>query len=186
MIRAILCTTILSTAALVAPAATALGAPQGSAASADHAVHAQLAKEDRDFFDEAAQGGLLEVKLGQLVVKQGASEDVKHFAQRMIDDHTKLNQRLTELGQKEGLSPPAELDKKHQEKLDKLGHLAGTKLDQEYMSDMVSDHEADVKAFEKAAKDAKDAGLKLFAGSSLPLLNEHLTQAKQIHDHLKR
>jgi putative membrane protein len=186
MIRAILCTTILSTAALVAPAAPALGAPQGSAAGADHAVRVQLAKEDRDFFDDAAQGGLLEVKLGQLAIKQAASDEVKHFAQRMIDDHTKLNQRLVELGQKEGLSVPAELDKKHQDKLDKLAHLSGSKLDQEYIGDMVSDHEADVKAFEKEEKDGKDAGLKLFAGSSLPLLNEHLTQAKQIHEHLKR
>ncbi len=56
-----------------------------------------MAKEDRDFFEDAAQGGLLEVKLAQHVVKQGASDDVKRFAQRMVDDHTKVNQRLAEL-----------------------------------------------------------------------------------------
>ena len=53
----------------------------------------RLGKEDREFFDDATQGGLLEVKLGQIVVKQGANDEVKRFAQRMIDDHTKANQQ---------------------------------------------------------------------------------------------
>jgi putative membrane protein len=186
MIRAILCTTILSTAAVLAPAAPALGAPQGAAIGDAHAVSALVAKEDREFFDEAAQGGMLESKLGLLVVKQGANDEVKHFAQRMIDDHAKLSQRLAEIGQKVGLSPPTELDKKHQDKLDKLSHLSGNKLDEDYMSDMVTDHQEALKGFEKEAKDGKDPALKQFAVLALPTLNEHLALAHQIHDHLKK
>lgn len=179
MIRATLLSAALSTVALVAPAAPAL---------ADHApvVGAQLTKEDRQFFDDAAQGGLLEVKLGQLVVKQGSAEEVKRFAQRMIDDHGKLNQHLAELGQKEGLSVPPELDKKHQEELDKMAQYSGNKLDQEYMSAMVSDHEDDVKAFEKQAKEGKDPALRQFAATAVPTLNEHLAQARQINEHVKK
>jgi putative membrane protein len=183
MIRAILCTTILSTAALTAPA---LGASHGPSIGDGHGVSTQPAKEDREFFDDAAQGGMLEVKLGQLVVKQGAGDEVKHFAQRMIDDHTKLNQRFTELGGKEGLSTPLELDKNHQDKLDKLGRVSGSKLDLEYMADMVSDHENDAKAFEKEAKDGKDPGLKQLAASALPMIHDHLSQARQILEHLKK
>ncbi len=50
---------------------------------------------------------------------------------------------------------------------------------------MVADHETDVKAFEKEAKDGKDPALKQFAAGALPMLHEHLGQARQIHEHLK-
>ena len=179
MIRATLLSAALSTVALVAPAAPAL-------ADQPPVVGAQLNKEDRQFLDDAAQGGLSEVKLGQFVVKQGSAEEVKRFAQRMIDDHGKLNQRLAEVAQKEGMSVPQELDKKHQEAFDKLGQYRGTKLDQEYMSTMVSDHEDDVKAFEKQAKEGQDPALKQFAASALPTLNEHLAEARQIYEHIKK
>jgi putative membrane protein len=175
MIRAILCAGVLSAAAL--GAAASLAAPGSPAAD-------QLAKEDRDFFEDAAQSGLLQIKLGQLVVKQGASEDVKHFAQRMIDDHTKVNQKLAEVARQEGLSMPTDLDRKRQDKLDKLAKLGGSKLDQEYLSQVLDEHKDDVKAFEKEAKDGKDAAMKQLAQSSLAALNEHLTMARQIHDRL--
>ncbi len=51
---------------------------------------------------------------------------------------------------------------------------------------MVSEHRDDVKAFERQAKEGKDPGLKQFAASTLPTLQEHLTQARQIHERLKK
>jgi len=181
MIKAILLTTALSASALLAPAALA-----GAGAGDGPTVRAQLSQEGREFLDDATQGGLLEVKLGQFVVKRGASDEVKRFAQRMIDDHGKVNQRLADVAHQEGLSAPQELDKKHQEKLDKLSQYAGNKLDEEYMSDMVADHKDDVKAFEKEAKDGKDPALRQLAAATLPTLEEHLNLAKQVNDHLKK
>ena len=187
MNRAILWATALSVAALSAPA---LGAPQGTGDTdtdvGDTSTGSQVSKEDRDFFDNAAQSGLLEVRLGQMVAAKGSSDDVKRFAQRMVDDHTKVNQQLAQIGQKDGLSMPQSLDKKHQDELDKMSQYGGTKLDQEYMSRMVSEHKDDVKAFEKQSKDGKDPSLKQLAASTLPTLNEHLAQAKQIDDRIKK
>jgi putative membrane protein len=181
MKRTIFCAAVLSVAAVAASAAPALaGAGEGDPPSV------QVAKEDRDFFDAAAQGGLLEVKLGQLVVAKGTSDDVKRFAQRMIDDHTKVDHRLADIGQKEGLSAPQELDKKQKDELDKMSQYSGTKLDQEYMNLMVDEHKDDVKAFEKEAKDGKDPVLKQFAATTLPTLNEHLALARQINDRIKK
>ena len=180
MIRATLSVSVLAAALLGAPALT-LAAPPHTAAG-DTRSSPRLSKDDRDFFDAAAQGGMLELKLAQHVLKQGASEDVKRFAQRMIDDHGKLNTRLADAARQMGLSVPPDLDKKHQEKLDKMAQLSGIKLDQEYMSAMVSDHKDDVKAFEKESKDGKDPTLRAFAASNLPALNEHLNMARQIQD----
>ncbi len=49
--------------------------------------------QDKMFLRKAAEGGIAEVKLGQLAAKKGSSDDVKAFAQKMVDDHTKLNNR---------------------------------------------------------------------------------------------
>jgi putative membrane protein len=192
MIRATLSVTVLSAAALLgAPALTqaAPSAPAGAVATSsagDSGASPRLSKDDRDFFDDAAQGGLLEVKLAQHALKQAASEEVKHFAQRMIDDHTKTNQHLADAGRKGGLVMPQDLDKKHTDQLDRLTQLSGTKLDQEYVDEMVKDHKDDVKAFEREAKDGKDPALRQFAASTLPVLQEHLTLGQQLQEHLKK
>src|SRR4051812_6135118 len=64
-----------------------------------------LDSADRKFLNDAAMGGLLEVRLGQLATKQAVNEDVKKFGQRMIDDHTKLNGDLTKFAQQKGVTP---------------------------------------------------------------------------------
>jgi putative membrane protein len=186
MKKAILLTTALSVAGLAGVSA-AQTTSAGSRGQQEAPAAGVLGKQDMDFFEDAAQGGLQEVKLGELAVKQTASEDVRKFGQRMIDDHNKLNARLTEIGHdKKGLAVPTELDKKHRSAVDKLASLTGAKFDREYMSRMVDDHQNDVKAFEKEAKEGKDPDLKQFAATSLPTLLDHLNQAKEIEARVKK
>lgn len=146
---------------------------------------AVLDNADRKFLNEAAASGLAEVKLGQLAVKQAANEDVKKFGQRMIDDHTRMNSDLTKLAQPKGVTPPTTLDKKHQEKIDKLSKRGGAEFDKAYVDEMVDEHQRDVDNFEKASKDAKDGDVKGFAARSLPMLREHLASAKDIQSRIK-
>jgi putative membrane protein len=146
-----------------------------------------LNKQDTDFFTDAAQGGLLEVKLGQIAVKQAQSEDVRKFAQRMVDDHTKLNGQLAQIvKQKKGIVMPQALDKKYQDEVDKLAKETTDKFDRDYMKRMVDDHQNDVKAFEKESKDGKDPDMKALANSALPTLHDHLAQAQQIESRMKK
>ncbi len=144
-----------------------------------------LAKQDREFIDEVAQGGLYEVRAGQLAVQKAQANDVKQFGQRMVDDHTAVNGRLQKLAQAKGLNLPSTLDKKHQDKIDSLSKKTGVDFDKAYIDEMVDDHKHDVDAFDKASKDAKDASVKEFATTTLPTLREHLQQAQGIKDKLK-
>jgi putative membrane protein len=41
-------------------------------------------------------------------------------------------------------------------------------------------HEKDIKLFQKASKDAKDADLKAFVDKTLPVLREHLAAAQKL------
>src|SRR5580704_9674118 len=45
---------------------------------------------DKAFVRKALEGGMTEIQLGQLALQKSSNDDVKQFAQKMIDDHTKL------------------------------------------------------------------------------------------------
>ena len=65
--------------------------------------------------------------------------------------------------------------------VEKLGKLQGDAFDREYVKTVgVKDHEKDIKAFEKASKDAKDPELKAWASKTLPTLKEHLAMARKL------
>jgi putative membrane protein len=141
--------------------------------------------DDSKFVTEAATGGLCEIKLGQLAVKQASNPDVKKFGQRMIDDHTRVAKDLSGVADKKGIKVSTDLPKKQQEKFDDLAKLKGAEFDRAYMKMMVQDHEEDVKEFDKQAKSGADPDVKAFAAKALPTLREHLTMAKEIYDRVK-
>ncbi len=140
----------------------------------------QLSSADRRFVTEAAQGGMAEVKLGKLAEDRAQSKDVKEFARKMIDDHSKANDQLKEIAQKKGLTIPAKLDSKDQMTYDRLAKLSGADFDRAYMDAMVRDHDTDVNAFKKQAEGGQDTTIKEFAAQTLPTLKEHQELARKI------
>lgn len=68
---------------------------------------AALDKADSDFLTDAAQDGTMEVQMGRLAVDKATNPDVKQFAQRLIDDHSKANSELMALASQKGLTLPA-------------------------------------------------------------------------------
>jgi len=149
----------------------------GVASAAEHAG-AKAKHPDKHFLKEAAQGGQAEVTLGQLAVKQAASEDVKKFGQHMVDDHGKANDELKNLAASENETLPTKLDEKAQATRKRLSHLSGAEFDRAYMEEMVKGHKKTVAAFEHEAQHGKDENLKNWATQTLPTLKEHLDLAQ--------
>jgi putative membrane protein len=141
---------------------------------------ANMAAQDRNFLMDAAMGGMLEVELGRMATTQGASDAVKQFGQRMVDDHSKANQELMSLAQTKGITLPTEMDEKHKKDMTKLSSLSGADFDREYGKMMLSDHRKDVSEFEKQSAKGMDADLKAFATKTLPTLQEHLKMAEAL------
>ena len=124
--------------------------------------------------------------MGEMALKQSKSDEVRKFAQRMIDDHGKARDTLLNVAKSmkvavvEGTSPTK------RERMDQLSKLEGTNFDREYMRYMVEDHEKAHKLFERGAKEVKDARLKEFAGKTVPTIHEHHEMAKKIRDSLEK
>jgi len=145
----------------------------------------RLTSGDSTFADKAAQGGMAEVKLGELAKEKASSQAVKDFGQRMVHDHTRINDDLKSLASKKGITLPTSLDSKDQTTYDRLNNLSGTAFDKAYMRDMVSDHRADINEFKREANDGTDPDMKAFATRALPILEEHLKAAESTESHVK-
>lgn len=144
------------------------------------------AETDKTFATKAAQGGMAEVKLGQLAEEKASNPAVKQFGRRMVQDHSKANNELQSAASKENLPLPNEMDKSDQATYDRLSKLSGEAFDKAYARDMVRDHSKDVAEFQKEAKNGHNEAIKNFAAQTLPTLQSHLDEARHMEQAVNR
>lgn len=137
-------------------------------------------EDTRDFAKEAATGGMMEVSLGNIAMKNAASQSVKDFGKMMVDDHTKLNDNLKDLASKKNITLPGAVTEDQQKDIDKLGKKTGKDFDKDYVSMMIDDHKKDINAFKKAGDKLSDPDFKTFIINSLPTLQKHLDSVQNI------
>jgi putative membrane protein len=135
---------------------------------------------DHLFAKKAASGGMSEVKLGQLAQDKGSNPAVKEFGERMVTDHSKANDELKGIASRDNLNLPSGPSKTDEAEYDRLSKLSGKQFDDAYAKMMVSDHEKDIAEFRKESTSGQDPALKSFASKTLPTLESHLQQAKQM------
>jgi putative membrane protein len=161
------------------PSAPPPAARQPAAPAATPA--ATLGKADQKIVMDMAQANMAEIEMAKLAQAKGQSDQVKTFAQQMIDDHTKALADVQQLAGAKGVTLPTELDAKHKAESDKLGALTGAAFDKAYMKQAgVADHKKVHSALVSAEKKAKDPDVKALAGKILPTVDQHLKAAQQM------
>jgi putative membrane protein len=129
--------------------------------------------QDKMFLRRSAEGGIAEVKLGQLAADKASSDDVKAFGKKMVDDHTRINNDIAQVADSMGVMLPKSMNKDDQAEYDKIAKLTGNDFDIEYLTYMVKDHHQDLRAFRIEAASPTD-----------PALHEAVVKAESvIHDH---
>ena len=141
--------------------------------------------DDEEFMTKAAQGGMAEVKLGELAVSKAENAEVKAFGKLMVEDHGKANAELKDLAKKKNFTLPTDVNEDQKESYDELAKLSGKEFDEKYVEMMVEDHEKDIDLFQEQADDGEDAAVKAFAAKTLPTLKSHYEKIKAIKDKMK-
>ena len=155
--------------------AVALSAGMGSA----------FAATDNDFVDNAAAGGIAEIETSRLALEKSSSADIKAFANMMITDHSKANDELAALAQKNDIEVPDTTTLVKQAK-DKILEVRDESFDAAYANNQVKAHEETIELFKKQANTVTDdkvkgaTELKAFAQKMLPALEKHLAEAKKL------
>jgi putative membrane protein len=133
---------------------------------------------DQRFANDAAHGGMAEIEFSKLAAERASSPEVKAFAQKMVDDHSKANDELKAIAQGKNMTLPANLSVKDKATRDRLATLSGGPFDRAYMQTMVDDHVAAVALFAREGRTGKDPDFKRFATNTAPKLEEHLEMAR--------
>jgi putative membrane protein len=140
----------------------------------------QASPMDKMFVRKAMQGGMAQVQLGQLTLQKTDNDQVKQFAQRMIDDHTRMNDQMKPVAQQLGVDVPAQISKKDRATMAKLQALSGAAYDQAYIKDMVKDHKQDLSDFQMEASSGQDQTVKDAASQGSKVIAQHLQLAQQM------
>jgi putative membrane protein len=141
---------------------------------------ASLSHADTSFLSDAAQGGMDEVRLGEMAEHNATNEHVRAFGKKMVDDHTRLGNQLETLASHKVYTLPGDISITQKASNKLLSVKTGRSFDESYVSSMVKDHKDDIAAFEKEANNGADADVRAWASQALPTLREHLRMAEEL------
>ena len=137
---------------------------------------------DRIFLREAAITGLLEVKMSRIAVLRANSNQVRQFAQRVADDHSRANRKLKEIAWSKDLEVCNEMDQARAQLLLALQRRTGDDFDREYLTMQVDQHRRVLRLFRQHAEHGSDGDLRTFAEAKLAALEAHLQEASSLAD----
>jgi putative membrane protein len=157
---------VLCTAAVLALGSFSLTPAQG------------LSEQDQKFAQDAAKGGMMEVRMGQLGLERGASPAVKSLSQHLVNDHTAANNELAALAKQKGVALPG--DDAQMAASMPFATKRGDEFDKGFARAAVEDHQKDIAEFEKEASSGNDPDLKNWASKTLPTLRAHLAEAQAL------
>ncbi|CAB5105324.1 hypothetical protein IST4116A_03604 [Burkholderia cenocepacia] len=134
---------------------------------------------DAEFVDKAGMIGKVERQAGQLALDRSSNADVKAFARKMVDDHARIADELRHIGAQKGV--PVQTRMLVDPEVTALRAKDGRAFDAAYVALAgPRAHEAAVRLYETEAKEGRDPQLRAFAARTLPMLNAHLSAARQL------
>lgn len=136
----------------------------------------------QEFVTQAAIGDMYEVKAGKLAERKGVSAGVKSFGRHMVMAHTETTEKLKAAIAKSGLSitPPSDLDAKHQKMLDQLNSATGSDFDQTYLSQQEAAHQDALKLMQGYSNAGDNDVLKKAAAATARVVRQHIAMLAKL------
>lgn len=152
------------------------GLPRGDRTNAADILFVQLVGE----------GGLAEVSFGELARDKAASDAVKAFGARMVEEHGAANDKLAGIAREAGVAVPDALNAEHAAMRDDLEGMESAAFDLAYMRGQVVDHQKTATLLAWEITSGQYAALQRFAADTLPAVLDHLAVARGLVEDLAR
>jgi len=165
--RAVVCCSVMAAGMA---GATFAGAQTGSDTTA----------QDKAFVAKSAEGSMAEIEMSKLALKKSKNDEVKTFAQKMVDDHTMLISNMKPFADQMGVQPPTKLNKAHMDEMARLRAMSGDKFDKEYVTAMLGDHHKDLGEFQTEASTTSNADLKSTVQAGTQVIKQHTEMIDQM------
>jgi putative membrane protein len=155
--------------------------PAGGAAAAS----AETKVDTATFVAKVPGANMFEIESSKLALEKASADDVKKFAQQMIDDHTKAGEdfkaALEKVETTSATKPSGSaMDARQQGMMDELKSASGDDFEAKYIKMQTDAHKEAVALFSAYANSGDDPALKEFAKKTLPTLEMHEKHVKEL------
>jgi putative membrane protein len=155
-------------------ATTTTGATSNAAAG-------KLSSGDRKALEDLAESNLAEIAAARLALEKSQNAQVRAYAQRMIDEHTKAHAEVRALAQAKGVELPAEPNITHKAKSKMLEALSGDIFDRTYIKQSGRrDHRATHEKLKSRMNELKDPEVTALVTKMRPIVEQHLLMADEM------
>lgn len=146
----------------------------------------KVSKEDERLMMQLARANIAEINAGKLAEQKTSNDQVKSFAKKMVDDHTKALDDLKQLAMTKGVTLPTEPDRQQQAMENKLSALSGEQFDKQYVDQSGSRaHKETHRLLQRVNSRASDADLKSYASKTMATVESHQQLAKETSKNLQ-
>ena len=167
------------------PGKASSGASSASSGAAS-AGAGYINRADEKLMADIAQANLAEISTAKLAQEKSQNDQVKGFAQKMADDHTKALDELKQLAQAKGVTLPSEPSRQQKAMEKRLSSLSGDKFDKQYLEQVGDRSSKDThKLLKRASDKAQDTDLKNYASKTLGVVESHQQLAEEAERNLK-
>lgn len=128
------------------------------------------------------QTNLTEIALGKLAEEKASTDEVRAYADQLVQDHANVDQTVVAMAQKSGarVQKDARADRnvRHQTAREKqlerkLKSARGLDFDRLFLQQTSADHERLIRKLQQDREDASDNELEAFIDKLIPILEQH-------------
>lgn len=163
--------------------ATSSGA---TSAESSKSSGAKLSRADERLMMQLAQANIAEINAGKLAEQKTSNDQVKSFAKKMVEDHTKALDDLKQIASSKGVTLPTEPDRQQMAMENKLSALSGEKFDAQYVDQSGNRAHRDThRLLQRVSNRATDPDLKSYATQVMATVESHQQLAKDTSKNLQ-
>jgi putative membrane protein len=149
------------------------------------ARHSGASPSDETAIRTAAETAMSQVDLGKVAEQKAQNPEVKKFAQRMVEEHSKLTEELKQLGTSEHIRVPTSVNRSDANAHRQLAKESGAGFDKSYTQQVAAELEKAIAEFKRGASTTTKPALKEFFERNQATLESESQQAKQLGQHAR-
>ncbi len=160
---------------------TASALAQSAPESSDLSV---VTQEEENLMNAVLREDLFIITTSRLALERSQNDEVKAYAQTLIEAHTQMSAALMALSNDVGLAlngnQPSELPEERLQEVDELSTLEGDAFDARYLELQDVVHQSAVEALEQLPALVSNPGLQYFVNTATPIMTQHLNMTHDL------
>jgi putative membrane protein len=156
-----------------------------SSATSVRVQEKEKADADAAFLTRVVPGIAASVEIIEYAQKHASDEQVRDFAQRVLKQHKESVKTASEHAKRLNVAVVADPDKDSKDTIDEWSKRKGADLDVAFLKWLSHIHH-DTTVFENEVKNGADAEVRTYAQNSITAGNEHLKEAREPLDKMKK